>query len=99
MKVILGKAAASSKNKDYPKGEIHAILMFVKTGNNEKAQKIAQFNMQKRAWNKIKMSRIGAINLDTFNPEDDKIKAAFDSANESGFGLLVYPEIENDMMM
>lgn len=100
MKVILGKAAAASNNKEFPKEEIHAVLMFVKTeDDNSKAQKLAKTKMQKKGWKKLKMSRIGAVNTENFNPEDERIKTAFTTAQELGFGLLVYPEIEKDLML
>ena len=99
MKVILGKAAASPKNEKFPNGEIHAVLMFVKSDDNNKAQKIASIEMQKRNWNKVKLSRIGAVNLDTFAPEDENIQKAFDSALENRFGVSVYPEVENNFTL
>lgn len=97
MKVILGKAAASSKHEIYPKGEIHAVLMFIKSDNHDKAKKIAKIEMQDRDWRKLKMSRIGAVNIDSFDSEDKNIKNAFNSAIEIGFGLSVYPEVEKNL--
>ena len=97
MKVILGKASASSKNEKFPKGEIHAVLMFVKTKDKDKAQKVAEIKVQKHGWSKIKMSRIGSVNLETFKSGDVHIQKALSSAIDSGFGLMVYPEIENDL--
>ena len=97
MKVILGKAVASSKNEQYPSGEIHAVLMFVKSDNNNKAQKTAKIKIQKKGWETVNMSRIGAVNLDNFKPENDEIEKAFNSAIENGFGLLIYPDIESNL--
>ncbi|MFK8011312.1 MAG: hypothetical protein AB8B80_04675 [Marinicellaceae bacterium] len=99
MKVILGKASANSNNEKYPKGEIHALLMFVKTDSKDKAQQIAKVKTQNKGWNKLKLSRIGAVNIENFKPDDEEIKVAFDSAMQSGYGLLVYPDVENDMIM
>lgn len=97
MIVILGKAKATSKNDEYSKGEIHAVLMFVNKKNNNKAQKIAKNKMKKMHWKKIKMSRIGTVSLDKFNPDNEGIKSAFDSAMKTGFGVMVYPEVEKDL--
>ena len=40
MRVIVGKASASGTHEKYPEGEIHAVLMFIKSDNHDKARKL-----------------------------------------------------------
>jgi hypothetical protein len=97
MRVIVGKASASGTHEKYPEGEIHAVLMFIKSDNHDKAKKVANFEMNARNWDKVNMSRIGTLNPDTFNSKDEPIKEAFDCAMERGFGAVIYGTAEKEL--
>jgi len=96
MRVIVGKASASAKHEKYPEGEIHAVLMFIKSDNHVKAEKIANHEMNARNWGEIKMSRIGTLKPEEFNSKDEYIKDAFLVAMERGFGAVIYGTAEKE---
>jgi hypothetical protein len=97
VRVIVGKASASKTHEKYPEGEIHAVLMFIKSNNHDNAQKIAAIEMHARDWGKIKISKVGTLNPEKFNADKEPIKQAFWSASENGFGVVIYGNAEEEL--
>ncbi|MBJ7575492.1 hypothetical protein [Luteimonas sp. MC1828] len=94
MIAIRANLVAGERHEKYPAGSSMAAMIFVGADGDDAAEEIATRELAARGWATMEIERFRDItNYSQFYGEDTPVNGAFQDARESGFGLVVYPEL------
>lgn len=90
--VFLAEASALDGNvSGYPKGERHAMLVFLNQNENTEHDWENAENIIKEAkWNDIEISKAGTLSSEGLNGKDQKFIDSYESALFKGSAILIY---------
>ena len=85
---------AGEAHDRFAAGTSVAALMFVRADTLEAAEDLAAQELSERGWAKMETERSKEVtNYSQFESKGGVVGQAFQDARESGFGVVIYPEL------